>query len=464
MVATFFKLQANQPAAPSSAINVHGVERSGESHQSKIATLQTFVKAVKATAIVVSMLDEVVWLFNIRGSDVDYNPVVISYAVVTLDKAYFFVDPAKVTSTVNEHLGDSVEVRSYEEVESFLTELASKGPVVADPSQLNWRLYQALGSSVIDRVSPVTLAKSIKNEVELNGIRQAHIRDGAALTAFIHWLESAVKSAPNSLSEVDAMDKLEEFRGLVKDHRGPSFATIAGYGSNGAIIHYHAERPHASTIGVDSLFLLDSGGQYLDGTTDVTRTMHFGVPTQRMKDAYTAVLKGHIAFATLVFPAGTIGSRFDAVARLALWDLGLDYNHGTGHGVGAYLNVHEGPQGVGFRKRENEAGFAAGMTISNEPGYYENGAFGVRIETVCITVPVVTANNFNGKQYLGFETVTMTPIKLDLVNVDQLSDKELNWINAYHATVRAALIAGVAEHFPEALKYLVEQTEPIGRK
>jgi Xaa-Pro aminopeptidase len=267
--------KANQPAAPSSAINVHGEDRSGVSHQSKILSLQAFVREAKASAIVISMLDEVVWLFNIRGSDVDFNPVVIGYAVVTLDKAYLFVDPTKVTSAVNEHFGDAVEVRPYEEVESFLAQLALSGPVVADPSQLNWRLYQALGSSVVDRVSPVALAKSVKNDVELNGIRQAHIRDGAALTAFIHWLETTVKRSPESLTEVDAMDMLEEFRGRVKDHKGPSFPTIAGYGPNGAIIHYHAEKHNTSQIGVNSLFLLDSGGQYLDGTTDVTRWIIF---------------------------------------------------------------------------------------------------------------------------------------------------------------------------------------------
>jgi Xaa-Pro aminopeptidase len=263
--------KTNQPPPPSSSIIVHGEERSGVSHQSKIAALQTFVREAKASAVVISMLDEVVWLFNIRGSDVDFNPVAISYAVVTLDKAFLFVDPTKVSSSVHEHFAEAVEVRPYEEVESFLAQLALNGPVIADPSQLNWRLYQALGSSVLDRVSPVTLAKSIKNEVELEGIRQAHIRDGAALTAFIHWLETTVKKSPQSLSEVDAMDKLEEFRGQVKDHKGPSFPTIAGYGPNGAIIHYHAEKHNTAQIGVDSLFLLDSGGQYLDGTTDVTR-------------------------------------------------------------------------------------------------------------------------------------------------------------------------------------------------
>ncbi len=283
--------QHNQPAAPSDPIVVHDISKAGVSHSDKIAAVRQVLTETKATAVVISMLDEVVWLFNIRGSDVAFNPVVISFAVVTQDQALLFVDQGKVTPALLAHLGDGVEIRPYEAIEEFLAAQAQIGPVLADPTQLNWRLCQALGKSAVDHVSPATLAKSIKNAVELDGIRQAHIRDGAALTAFIHWLQTAVQSAPLSLTEVDAMDKLEEFRGRVRDHRGPSFATIAGYASNGAIIHYHAERPNTAKIGVDSLFLLDSGGQYLDGTTDVTRTMHFGAPTQRMKDCYTAVLK-----------------------------------------------------------------------------------------------------------------------------------------------------------------------------
>ncbi len=263
---------SQQPAAPTNPVIVHGVERAGVSHTDKIANVQKAIAKAGATAQVISMLDEVVWLFNIRGSDVEYNPVVISYAVVTLDKSYLFVDPAKVSEVVqNTHLGQSVEVRPYSEIESFLVAQAKEGKVLVDPSQLNWRLYQALGTSAVDGVSPVVMPKSVKNDVELNGIRQAHIRDGAALTAFIHWLELAVKAAPNTISETDAMAKLEEFRGRVVDHKGPSFATIAGYGPNGAIIHYHSEPATAAKIGIDTLFLLDSGGQYLDGTTDVTR-------------------------------------------------------------------------------------------------------------------------------------------------------------------------------------------------
>jgi len=351
---------SQQPAAPNAAVAIN-TTYAGCSHAEKISAVQKKLSSTPATCFVVSMLDEIVWLFNIRGADVSFNPVVISYAVVTLTEAHLFVDRNKLSDAVVQHLGSSVVLHAYDEIESFLTKTAmTPGNVVAaDPLQLNWRLCKAAappsGGSPLHRMtSPITLAKSIKNEAELNGIRSAHIRDGAALTAFLHWLETTVKAAPHSITEFDVAVKIEEFRKKAGQHVSPSFDTIAGYGKNGAIIHYKPEAKTAATLGVDSLFLLDSGAQYLDGTTDVTRTLHFGTPTQRMVDCYTMVLKGHIALARAVFPESTLGSRIDALARQALWSAGLDYNHGTGHGVGAFLNVHEGPQGIGFRKRDNE--------------------------------------------------------------------------------------------------------------
>ena len=264
----------NRPPAPCSPVIIHDVSRAGVLYSEKIDQVRKFIRDSNATALVVSMLDEVAWLFNIRGSDVQYNPVVIAYAVVTLDNTFLFVDSAKLSENVREHLSSGVEVRPYEMVESFLTSLAESSDdikVLVDTSQLNWKLSRALGKAAINVTSPISLSKSTKNENELNGIRQAHIRDGAALTAFLHWLEVNVKAAPGAISETDAMAKLEEFRRKCKHHVGPSFATIAGYAANGAIIHYHAEPATAGRIGVDSLFLLDSGAQYLDGTTDVTR-------------------------------------------------------------------------------------------------------------------------------------------------------------------------------------------------
>jgi len=466
--------EGTRPGEPSSPIKIHSNAYSGFSYADKITKIQDVIRTNNSNALVVSMLDEIAWLFNIRGSDISYNPVVISYAVVTLEKSFLFVSSSKVTQELVEHLDASiVEILGYSDIEGFLLQLSrERKRVLVDPVQVNWRIYRALSTSVgedsahiaaIDFTSPITLSKSLKNEHELTGVRNSHIRDGVALTAFLHWLEGAVVASPNTLSEWDVAVRLEEFRGSMPLHVGPSFTTISGYGSNGAIIHYSPDQTTAALLGLDNMFLLDSGAQYLDGTTDVTRTLHFGNPSDHMKTCYTLVLKGHIALARAVFPEGTLGSRLDCLARYHLWSAGLDYNHGTGHGVGAYLNVHEGPQGIGFRKRENEIGFFCGMTSSNEPGYYEDGQFGIRIENVCITVEADTPHRFNNKRYCRFEDATLVPIKSNLLNLDLLDDVELQWLNDYHARVRAALTEGMNEHFPEALSYLIAETEPILR-
>jgi Xaa-Pro aminopeptidase len=453
---------SDQPARPSTSVRPHPMHLAGKSHVDKIADVVTAIKAEGSVGCVFSMLDEICWLLNLRGNDVQFNPVFYAFCVVTLDKVHLFINPVQVTEDSKSHLGTHVVLHPYEDTKSFVENLSKSGRVMADPSQLNWEIYQALGDSVISMKSPVTLPKSIKNETELNGIRAAHLRDGAALTAFLHWLEVTVTARKETVTEYTAAEKLEEFRGKMPMHISPSFATIAGYGSNGAIIHYKPEQDTAAVIGTESLFLLDSGAQYADGTTDVTRTLHFGEATERMKECYTRVLQGHIGLATSIFPELTLGSRLDAIARLPLWEAGLDYNHGTGHGVGAHLNVHEGPQGIGFRKRENEEGFRAGMTISNEPGYYEDGAFGIRIETVCITIPVDTPNRFGNRDFCGFETVTMTPINTKLVVNELLSQKERKWLNDYNAEVRSKLLPIMKEYFPgDAVAYLQRETEPI---
>eukprot|EP01032_Pedospumella_encystans_P009398 gene9398-11062_t len=453
--------QLGRPEVLVKPLRALGLEKTGLSHDNKIAKVQEFLVAQGASALLVTMLDDVAWLLNIRGDDVVFNPVVLAYAVVTMDLTYLFVDPAKVTFDVREHLGPKVAILPYGDVKRFLERQATEGKIIMDPAQVNWSLFSAAGESALPRISPIVLAKSLKNDVELEGFRQCHIRDGAALTAFFHWLEVQVK-AGEKITEFDVTEHIERFRSKMTDHVGPSFGTIAGYGPNGAMMHYSPSKEVSATLGTDTMFLCDSGAQYLDGTTDVTRTMHFGTPTERMKQCYTAVLKGHIGLDRLVFPEGTLGSRFDCIARLPLWDLGLDFNHGTGHGVGSFLNVHEGPQGIGFRKRENEVGFHAGMTTSNEPGYYEDGNFGIRIENLAITVVKPTENNFQDKRYVGFETVTMSPIATNLIVVEQLTPAELTWLNEYHAKVRKFLLPVMTEHFPESVAYLVERTEPVG--
>ena len=455
------KIWSDRPAFPSAAVRPHPVTLAGKSHHDKVEDLRAVIKQQGCVACVLSMLDEVCWLLNLRGDDVNFNPVFYAYCIVTLEEVHLFGPLESYGDDVRSHLGAGVKLHAYEAAGDFCSDVAQVGPVMVDPAQLNWALFEAIGSSRRRCVSPVTLPKSIKNDVELAGIREAHLRDGAALTAFLHWLEASVVGG-ETVTEYSAAEKLEWFRQQMPMHISPSFSTIAGYAANGAIIHYKPEQDTAATIGTDSLFLLDSGAQYADGTTDVTRTVHFGDPTQRMKDCYTLVLQGHIALATAVFPEGTLGSRLDAIARVPLWQAGLDYNHGTGHGVGAHLNVHEGPQGIGFRKRENEEGFRIGMTISNEPGYYEDGAFGIRIETVCVTIPSSTPNNFMNKTYCGFETVTMTPIGTKLVNASMLTSKELTWLNDYNAEVLAKLQPIMEQYFPgEAVDYLQRECRPL---
>jgi len=483
-------LWIEQPDAPMNPVLV--MEGHGRPHGEKIAAVQGFLKEQGADAFCASMLDEIAWLYNIRGSDVKCNPVVISYAVITTDGAHFFCDRRKLGSAALAHLAgeDSsdeksqspakgkrkrdeageaapIHIHPYEDIQKFLKDLVSvHGKRVAvDRKQINWDLFLAAGgassAAAVTVTSPLTMAKSLKNEVELNGIRAAHVRDGVALTAFLHWLDGAVRAAPGTITEYEAAERLETFRHAMAGHKYPSFDTIAGYGPNGAIIHYKPEKKTAASLSTDSLFLLDSGGQYNDGTTDVTRTNHYGTPTQRMIDCYTGVLKGHIALARLVFPEGTLGSRIDSAARSPLWEMGLDYNHGTGHGVGAFLNVHEGPQGIGFRKRDHEEGFRIGMTSSNEPGYYEEGAFGIRIENVCITVEKPTANHFGNRKYCCLETVTMTPISTSLINHGMLTPEEKKWLNSYHKECREKLMPGMKKHFPQSVSYLVRETEPI---
>jgi Xaa-Pro aminopeptidase len=456
------RIWADRPPAPSNPVTVQATAHAGTSHFKKISDLQAAIKEAKATACVISMLDEICWLFNLRGSDVDYNPVFYAYAVVTLESATLFVDETKLNAAVRAHLGAEVAVEAYSSVGQFLKNTSSKGKVLADHTTLNWGLHSILGEAVVNSMSPVVLPKALKSESEEAGMRACQVRDGAALTAFLCWLEQSVTSG-QTVTEFEAAQKLEEFRGKMDMHVSPSFATIAGYGPNGAIIHYKPEIGTSAVIGTDAPFLLDSGAQYLDGTTDTTRTVHFGTPSPRMKQCNTMVLKGHIALAKAVFPEETLGSRLDALARVPLWRLGLDYNHGTGHGVGAFLNVHEGPQGIGFRKRDNEQGFRAGMTVSNEPGYYEDGNFGFRIENICFCREENTQNNFGGKRFLGFDTITWVPMTTKLVSAELLDDDELAWLNSYNAEVRATISQVVEKHFPEASNYLQRETEPLRR-
>ncbi|KAI0030247.1 Creatinase/aminopeptidase [Vararia minispora EC-137] len=425
-----------RPSRPTRPLLVLDTRYAGEPHPAKLARVRAELERIDAAALVVTMLDEAAWLFNLRGADIAYNPAVFfAYAVVTPDRAVLFLDPTQATPDVSTHLGPEVDVRPYAGFYGYLTGLAAELPIlIGDHASL--AVARALGGP--DRVavarSPVADLKSIKNPTEIAGFRASHTRDGAALARFFSWLEDALSNG-EVVTESGAADRLEAFRSELEGFRGLSFTTISATGPNGAIVHYAPDPEDCAVVSRDAVYLCDSGGQFLDGTTDVTRTWHFGTPTDEERRAFTRVLQGHIAIDTAVFPNGTTGYIIDTWARRALWKDGLDYRHGTGHGVGHFLNVHEGPQGIGTRIAANATPLKAGMTLSNEPGYYADGRFGIRIENVVVVREAETPNNFGGKGFLRFERLTMCPIHRKLVDANLLAPDERAWLDAYHAEV-----------------------------
>ena len=438
-----------KPARPNEPVKLLGMEYAGKTYQDKIEELRKELEKKKAAGFVVSMLDEIAWLFNLRGNDIPYNPVFFSYAVVTAVDATLYVDESKLEDGAKSHLS-GVNVKPYNAIFSDLTALASSEPATngtTDSSaskrkylistKASWALSQALGGEEkVDEIrSLIGDAKAIKNETEREGMRQCHIRDGAALSEYFAWLEHELTEKKTTLDEVQAADKLEEIRAKGSKFVGLSFPTISSTGPNAAVIHYKPEPGNCSTIDAAKIYLCDSGAQYLDGTTDTTRTLHFGEPTAMEIEAYTLVLKGNIALELAVFPKGTSGFALDTLARQYLWSYGLEYRHGTGHGVGSFLNVHEGPIGIGTRVQYSEVPLSIGNVISDEPGYYEDGNFGIRIENVVMVKEVQTKHQFGDKPYFGFEHVTLVPMCRKLIDVGLLSEREREWLNAYHRAV-----------------------------
>ena len=404
---------------------------SGESSASRLRRVRRAMRGRKADALVVTTLDAIAWLFNVRGSDVAYNPVVIAYAVVTPDEAVLHVDRGKLDAAAEAHLRRTVRIEPYAGIRRTLRGLGRrKAAVWIDPETTSLMCARHLeGAKPILAPSPIPRMKARKNAVELAGIRAAHRRDGAVMVRFLHWLERSVPAG--GVTEMSAAAKLDGLRAAGERFRGLSFPTIAGYADHGAIIHYSVDEASDIPLHPEGLFLVDSGGHYLDGTTDVTRTLLLGGrPTDAQRDSYTRVLKGHIAIATARFPAGTTGARLDTLARAALWQSGRDYPHGTGHGVGAFLNVHEGPQSISHRS--TEVPLEPGNIQSNEPGYYEPGAFGIRIENL---VEVVKDEAIGPRDFLRFDTLTLCPIEKRLVDPELLSAGERGWLDAYHARV-----------------------------
>jgi Xaa-Pro aminopeptidase len=439
---------SDKPPRPNEPVRVLGLEFTGKKYQEKIEDLRKELDKKNAAAFVVSMLDEIAWLFNLRGSDIPYNPVFFSYALITPSKATLYIDESKLPEDAKEHL-QGIDIQPYQAIFSDLVALATSASESADDkvaakkqkylvsTKTSWALSLALGGEekVEEIRSPIEDAKAVKNETELEGMRQCHLRDGAALIEYFAWLEHELIEKKTKLDEVEAADKLESIRSKHDKFVGLSFDTISSTGANAAVIHYSPERGNCSAIDPAQIYLCDSGAQYLDGTTDTTRTLHFGSPTDTEKEAYTLVLKGNIALEQAVFPKGTSGFALDTLARQYLWQSGLEYRHGTGHGVGSFLNVHEGPIGIGTRVQYSEVPLAVGNVISDEPGYYEDGKFGVRIENIIMVKEIETKYKFGDKPFLGFEHVTMVPMCRKLIATELLSEKEKKWLNDYHREI-----------------------------
>ncbi|MDO8288869.1 MAG: aminopeptidase P family protein [Parvibaculum sp.] len=430
---------SDQPPPPVAPIAPHDLKYAGEPAADKLKRVSASLDG--ADAAMLTMPDSIAWAFNIRGNDVGHTPLPLSFALIHADgHAELFINSAKVDDKARAHLGNIVTLRERDELGAALDALgASKKTVLVDPatcaSWINDRL-SASGATVKRGTDPCELPKACKNEAEVNGTRAAHLRDGKALTKFLAWLEKASK---DGLDEITAAKKLEAFRAETGELRDVSFDTISGAGPNGAIVHYRVTEGTNQPLISGDLFLVDSGAQYLDGTTDVTRTVAIGTPSAEQRNRFTLVLKGHIGIATSRFPSGTSGSQLDALARMALWKAGLDYDHGTGHGVGSYLSVHEGPQRI---SKLGSVPLKPGMIISNEPGYYKTGAYGIRIENLLVVTEAAMIAG-GERPMLGFETLTLAPIDLNCVEPELLTAEEKNWLNAYHLRVYDAVSDGM---------------------
>ena len=452
----------DQPEPSTAAALVHADEHAGRSSAEKRAEVADWLKDEGYDAAVVSALDSIAWLLNIRGADVERTPVALSYLIAHADgTAELFIAPEKVTPELEKHLGNAVTIRARSEFDGALSGMKGK-TVSVDPDYgvaAIFRLLEDAGAKPVAERDPVILPKAIKNPVEQQGHRSAQKRDGAAVTRFLHWL--SVAAPKGGETELSAAAKLQEFRkatGVLKDN---SFDTISAAGPHAAIPHYRVDEESNLPIEPGSIFLCDSGGQYLDGTTDITRTVWIGPgePSAEQKDRFTRVLKGHIAIDRATFPQGTNGSQLDAFARQFLWQAGVDYGHGTGHGVGSYLGVHEGPQRIakasGGQAGTNQELFE-GMILSNEPGYYKGGEYGIRIENLVLTVKREIAGGEG--DWLGFEPLTFVPIDAALVDRSLLTEDEIAWWNDYHAKTRELLAPQLDG---EALAWLEEACKPL---
>lgn len=424
----------DRPPAPQAPLTVQPKKLAGRDHDEKRKQIAKIITEKNADAALITAPASVAWLLNIRGGDVMCSPLPLASLIINKDASVeLFIDPDKVTPEVHKHFGNQVSVSAEDKLPDYLGSFDGK-TILVDPAGSSSFMFDTLntaGANITKTMDPIALPKARKNNAEIAGTTAAHVRDGAAVTNFLHWLATVAQDG--SVDEIIAAQKLESFRdctGLLKDL---SFESISGAGSNGAIVHYRVSTATTKTLEPGSLFLIDSGGQYVDGTTDITRTVPIGKPTKEMRKSFTLVLKGHIALSRVRFPKGTTGHALDALARMSLWAHGLDYDHGTGHGVGAYLGVHEGPQRIA--KTPSSVPLDPGMIVSNEPGYYKTGAFGIRIENLQYVTEAAPIKG-GERHMMGFHTLTLAPIDRQLIIKKMLSKAEIKWLNKYHKRVR----------------------------
>ncbi|MCD8183112.1 MAG: aminopeptidase P family protein [Bacteroides sp.] len=440
-------LWIDRPAMPEAPAFVYDIKYAGKSCSEKLAVIREKMQVAGAEALLIPALDEIAWVLNIRGNDVHCNPVVVSYLLIGAQGVHYFIQSQKLTHEVASYLEkNGITVHPYQEVEEFLHTLPAES-ILINPAKTNYAIYSAIRPEckIIEGTSPVTLLKAIRNEQEIAGIHAAMQRDGVALVKLLKWLEEAVPTGQETEISVDR--KLHSFRAEQTLYMGESFDTIAGYKEHGAIVHYEATPETDVTLKPEGFLLLDSGAQYLDGTTDITRTIALGKLTEEEMKDYTLILKGHIALAMAVFPEGTRGAQLDVLARMPIWKRHMNFLHGTGHGVGHFLNVHEGPQSI--RMNENPVTLQAGMVTSNEPGVYKAGSHGIRTENLVLTV---AAGEGMFGNYLKFETITLCPICKKGIIKEMLTEEEIEWLNDYHRTVYEKLSTDLNNEEREWLK------------
>ena len=446
------KLWTDRPPMPEAPAFIYEIQYAGKSSIEKIAIIRKELKKCNAKALFLSALDEIAWTLNLRGNDVHCNPVLVSYLLIEENETHYFIQPQKITAEVATYMKETgANLHAYEEAETYLSRISVES-LLLNPAKTNYAMYSAVNPDcrIIHGASPVTLLKAIRNEQEIAGIHAAMQRDGVALVKFLKWLEASVPTGKETEISVDK--KLHEFRAEQDLYMGESFDTIAGYKEHGAIVHYEATPETDVQLKPEGFLLLDSGAQYLDGTTDITRTIALGKLTEEEKTDYTLILKGHIALAMAVFPAGTRGAQLDVLARMPIWQRRMNFLHGTGHGVGHFLNVHEGPQSI--RMNENPVTLQLGMLTSNEPGVYKAGSHGIRTENLVLVVPAGEGMFGN---YLQFETVTLCPICKKGIIKELLTSEEINWLNQYHQTVYEKLSSGLNKEEQAWLKEATSQ-------